>query len=255
MNITIVEDNKALRESLKNHLSQSALTRHVVEEAACVVTALTALKKSKIDVALLDVEIEGGLIFDVLNQIPELDFDIIFLSAHDSYAINAFRYNALNYLLKPIDFNELDRQLDAVYKKNKEIRTHQNLRMQLAELEKNLFLSKTEKIALPAIDGIRFYRYSDISWIKADANYCHFILRSGAKVVVSKPLKEFEDLLEIQGFYRVHKSSMINLSFVQQYIKGDGGTVILEDHSEIQVSRRKKEGLLDALLNHKVMPI
>lgn len=245
MKIAIVEDHEALKQTLKTYLARLPFDLEIVFEADSVTAAYNGFLKHKVDLAILDVEIKEGLIFDALNQLPQLNFEILFLSAHGNYAVNAFEYNALNYILKPLEYAALEKQFFQYYNRQKESTTY--LKQQIAELEHILRNRKVEKIALPSATGVAFYRFTEISWIKADSNYCHFVLKTGKKVVVSKPLKEFVNLLEHQGFYRIHKSYMVNLSFVQQYIKGDGGYVILEDGSEIQVSRRKKEGLLIAL--------
>lgn len=247
MKIAIVEDNKELRNVLKEYLSRLPFSIEIAFEADSVSSAIEGFISHKIDLAILDVEIREGLIFDVLNKVPVIDFEILFLSAHSGYAIQGFEYNAMNYLLKPLKYDALEKQFFNFEERRELKKTTAYLKEQLALLEKVVTDRKVEKIALPSLQGICFYRFHEISWIKSEANYCSFILKTGEQIMVSRPLKEYVHLLESQGFYRTHKSYMVNLSYIQKYIKGDGGSVVLEDGSEVQVSRRKKEGLLRVL--------
>lgn len=247
MKIAIVEDNSSLRKLLKYNINKLPYKTEIIFESTNVLDSIKKFNENNIDLAIVDVEIEGGLIFDVLKSLKTINFEVLFLSAHGSYAINAFEYNALNYLLKPLVYDQLKKQIDYFLKRINYSFSNDFLKNQILNLEKTIHSKKLEKIALPAVDGISYYRFNDITSVKADANYCHFFLKNGTKVTVSKPLKEFQNILEENGFYRVHKSSIINLSYVEKYVKGDGGLVILEDKSEFFVSRRKKEGLLEAL--------
>lgn len=181
MRIAIVEDHSGLRKTLKQHLSQLPYRLEVVFEAASVSDAVKGFITHQIDLAILDVEIQEGLIFDVLNQLPSLDFEILFLSAHGSYAINAFEYNALSFILKPLDYSALEKQFAKYYNRKAEGTAVSALKTQLEQLEKILKQKKVEKIALPSTEGISFYRFDEISWIQADANYCNFILKTGKK--------------------------------------------------------------------------
>lgn len=247
MKIAIVEDNPAVRKVLMEYLQRVPISLEVVFEADSVESAVQGFSQHQVDLAILDVEIKNGLIFEALEQLPKLDFELIFCSAHGSYAVNAFRFSAMNFIVKPLVYEELLEQLEVVNEKLSKRSELVSLKQQLRFLQQVLSEPRTEKIALPGSEGVSFYRFDQISWVEADSNYCNFYMVNGERVLVSKPLKEFADLLEDRGFYRVHKSSIVNLRYVRQYIRGEGGSVILEDGSEVSVSRRKKEGLLKAL--------
>ena len=201
------------------------------------------------DVVFLDVEMPGGTGFNLLESYSNLNFDVIFTTAHDSYALKAIKFAALDYLLKPINFNELLTSLKRLMQKYEGDRGSQHGLQQSYEVMKKSFNDEFNltKIALPSSDGFEFIELSDIVRCEADRSYCNFHLTDRNKVVISKSLKEFEELLEEAGFYRVHKSNMINLSHVKKYVRGAGGHLIMSDDSHVTVSIRKKDHLLSLL--------
>lgn len=247
MKIAFIEDNPLIRKTVSNYLERSDIETEIVFETDNVKDGIKLFKKHTIDLAILDVEINGGLIFDVLNELPSLDFEILFLSSHGSYALDAFRYSAFNFIIKPIDFEQLNLQLLRVSKKRQDQKVTQSLKEQLKFLQSVIHGSTDEKIALPSQKGIDFYRINEIAWVEADSSYCKFHFKNGQEVIVSRPMKEFSDILLRHKFFRTHKSSMINLEFIKQYIKGDGGVIVLENNCEIQVSRRRKDALIEIL--------
>lgn len=203
--------------------------------------ALKKIKELQPDLLFLDVQLPDGSGFDILELLPNLNFNIIFVSAYDKYAINAFKFSAIDYLLKPV---EPDLLVRAIEKSKKEDQ------LKSMEGKLNVLLSNknnVEKIALPSSNGLELIKLNDIIYCQADSNYTIFHLIGGEKILVSRSLKEYDDILSQQGFFRIHQSYLIKLSYVKKYVKGEGGTVILENGKELDVSRRRKEGFLKAI--------
>ncbi|RYY63634.1 MAG: response regulator transcription factor, partial [Chitinophagaceae bacterium] len=177
--------------------------------------------------------------FDMLQKIGSINFEVIFTTAFDQYAINAIRISALDYLLKPID----DEDLGIAIAKCKERMLNKKPSHQFENLFNNLSnknpLDKT--LALSASDGISFIKMSDILRVEANGRYAKFYLLSKETILVSKTLGDFEEILSANQFFRIHDSSIINLNHVRKYIRGDGGTVVLSDNTELDVARRRKE--------------
>jgi two-component system LytT family response regulator len=187
------------------------------------------------------VQLPDGSGFDILELLPNLNFKIIFVSAYDKYAIDAFKFSAIDYLLKPVEPDLLIRAIEKSKKEDK---------LQSMEGKLNVLLSNRkniEKIALPSSNGLELVKVNEIIYCQADSNYTLFHLLDGQKILVSRSLKEYDEILSSQGFYRIHQSYLIKLSFVKKYLKGEGGTVILENGKELDVSRRRKEGFLKAI--------
>jgi two-component system, LytTR family, response regulator len=180
--------------------------------------------------------------FNMLEQLEAIGFDIIFTTAFDQYAIKAFRFSAVDYLLKPIDMDELK---EAVHKFRQR---REGAQPQQYEQFNSLFHQITlKKIALPMQEGLMFVNIDDIIRLQSTSNYTTFYLSNKKSIMVSKTLGDFETLLEPHYFYRTHNSHIINLAHAEKYLKGEGGTVVMSDKSEIEVSRRKKEEFLKKL--------
>ena len=182
--------------------------------------------------------------FDLLNQIDKIDFEIIFVTAHDSFAIRAFKYAAVDYLLKPIKVTEL---IDAVKRADERIKNNQtqdNVKFMLEKVSpvKKVFLNN--KILLPTLGGYNIIEVSDITYCKSESNYTRFHFADGKNLVVSKTLKEFESILLENNFFRIHRSYIINLNCIAKYNKGKGGEVVMKDGAILEVSREKKEEFL-----------
>lgn len=239
----IIDDEKNGRITLHNFLKKYCEQVHVVAEADGVKSGVEQVSKYSPDVVFLDVQMQDGTGFDLLEQIPEINFRVIFVTAYDKYAIQAFKYSAMDYLLKPI---HPDRLVEAVNKLDKDpgfLELHKKLEVLISN--KN----SVEKIALPASDGVRLVRIKDMVRCVSDSNYTTIYLHSGEEVIVTKTLKEYEEILSPLNFYRVHKSHLININYVERYIQGEGGYVVMEDGSEVEVSRRRKEEFLAVLLD------
>ena len=206
---------------------------------------LAAIRSLKPDLVFLDVQMPHMSGFDLLQQLLPLTFEVIFVTAHDQYAIKAIRFSALDYLLKPVDIDDL---MHAV-KKVQERLQHKNSAFQYQSVLNNIQYrsGKIEKLAVPSFEGIDFFNTDDIIYCQADGNYTTLFLKNKQSKLISRNLKDFESLLVESGFCRVHHSSLINMKHIQKYVKGEGGYVILTDNYHVDISRRKKEEFLKLL--------
>lgn len=197
------------------------------------------------DLVFLDMQIHDKSGFDMLNQIQKINFDIIFTTAYEKYAVQAFKFSAIDYLLKPVDADEL---MHAVAKLEERL-----MKNQMAQKIDALFANmKTTQIAqkrigIPTINGIDYVPVGDIVHCRSEVNYTTFFLKDRTKITVAKTLKEYEEILSDYNFLRVHNSHLVNLSYVKNYHKGKGGYLVMADNTEIEVSIRRKDELLKRL--------
>ena len=239
----IIEDDEILRKGLLQMLQVYAPQIEIVGEADTVDTALNQLIQNQPDVVFLDIMLIGGTGFDVLEQyqakMGKPNFQIVFLTAFEEYAIKAFRMSALDYLLKPIDPDELKAVLAKLYKPK-------NQNQELLELL-NIQLNKTnvtKKIALHTAEDIHVVLVHDIVYCQSDNNYTFIYLKNNKKILVSKPLKEYDDLITDEGFLRIHQSYLINQNEIQSFNKSQQ-TVTLCNGIVLPVSSRKKEMVIN----------
>lgn len=201
---------------------------------------VAAVRNIKPNLVFLDIQMPRMSGFEILEQLSPVDFQVIFVSAYDKYAIKAIRFSALDYLLKPIDIDDLIKAVERVKERLKPVpysvqSVLQNSRNPLGRLD---------RIAVPSTEGIDFFDINDIIFLKADDCYTQMHLVNQSVKLISKVLKDFEELLSDSGFCRVHNSYLINLKHVRRYIRGEGGYVILTGNHHIDVSRRRKEEFL-----------
>jgi two-component system LytT family response regulator len=191
----------------------------------------------------LDIEMPYGNAFDLLDKLVPVSFEVIFVTAFNDYAIKAFKYAALDYLLKPINISELKAAVNKVSQRLEE----KNINTRISSLLENFRTENAipQKIALPTIEGCSFENINDIMYLQAEGSYTYIHCKEKTKVLVSKNLKEFEDLLPAVSFCRVHHSNIININFVKKYYKGRGGYVQMEDGATIEISTRKKNDFFD----------
>jgi two-component system LytT family response regulator len=241
--VIIVDDEDGARESLSDLLEKYVPNVKIVAKAESSASAYEKIGKYKPDLVFLDIEMPFGNGFDLLERMQPVDFNIIFVTAYDHYAIKAIKFSALDYLLKPVDLDELRSAVERHRQSPQPVsrESYQNL---LENLEPE---NKTKKIALPDNSGITFVDIDDIIRCESDGNYTRFFLATGRKILVSKTLGEFENLLSDEGFFRVHRSHLINLSKITRFQKSDGGHVELSDGSKVEVSRRKRGAFVEML--------
>ena len=202
------------------------------------------IKDKRPDVVFLDVEMPHGNGFDLLKRMEHIDFGVIFVTAFDHYAIRAIKYSAIDYLLKPIDINELVAAVKKAELQLKSKSINQGLNLLLHNLAQPA--GKLQKLTLPTMEGMIFVDVDDILYCKSDGNYTTFYLLNGQNPMVTRQIGTYEDLLPEPLFCRVHRQYIINVNKVSKYIKGRGGYVVMSDGKIIDVSVRKKEDFLNA---------
>lgn len=247
MRIVIVEDEKRIRKSLINVLKLHYPNAIVVAEAEDVSNGIEIIKMHNPDVVLLDIKILGGSGFDLLKQLKPFNFKVIFITAFDQYAVQAFKFCAMDYLLKPVVPEEL---IEALRKAEHLLNTESS-KIKLDVLMGNMsaLARETKKIVLNTHDKMLVISLSEVVRCEADGNYTLFILMNKKAILVSRPLKEYDEMLSPFGFFRSHHSHLVNLSFIDRLEKRDGGILIMKDGSEAMVSSRKQAELM-AALNH-----
>jgi two-component system LytT family response regulator len=235
----VIDDEPHGIKTLSHHLEKSGMTE-IVFTAETSADGLNQLQKNKIEILFLDIEMPGLNGFEMLNELKEIDFKVVFVTAYNQYAIKAIKMNALDYLLKPVDKKELDETLQKFLQQS--IPTSKE---QLAQLHAYTENKMQDTLALSTLEGLHFIKIPDIVFLEADDCYTYVYLKANKKFVICKTLSHFEDLLEGQpDFFRAHKSYIINLQFIQQYIRGDGGEIIMTDGKHIALSRNRKNDFL-----------
>lgn len=240
----IVDDELKSRESLSVILSDFFEGIDVVAMCQNVSEAKLQIRQHRPDVIFLDIQMQRETGFDLLMSLEHIDFEVIFTTAHSEYAIKAFKFSAIDYLLKPIDINDLTEAINKVRQRRKS-----DIAVRLEQLFHNLKPAQSQqyKIGLPAGDGLVFVKAEDILYCEADSNYTKIFCRDGSKYVVSRTLKEYDELLSEHDFFRIHNSYLINLNCIKKYIRGEGGQVIMNNDTTLDVSKRRKEAFLSRL--------
>ena len=236
----IVDDEQHCINRLCDQLNN--LCKNTVEVAgtfSSVETAIAGINKHKPDLLFLDVQLNESTGFDLLSRLPEINFEVIFITAYDHYAIKAFKFSAIDYLLKPVDPDDL---LQAINKVQNTLERHE-LSKKFDALFQNLKSAgtTTRKITVPTSKGLIFIAVNDIIRCEADVNYTTIYLKDKQQVLVAKTLKEFDEILSDHQFFRIHNSHRINLNYIRSYHKGKGGYVILTDNTSLEVSTRRRD--------------
>lgn len=239
----IIDDEQESRNTIFNILKNYCSHVTVVAQAANVREGLSVISDLQPNVVFLDIQMPDGSGFDLLASLPEINFQVIFVTAFDQYALKAIRFSALDYILKPVDPQIL---IEAVNKIQVPAINLETVTHQISTLLRNN--NGFERITLPTLEGLKFINIKDIIRCEADNNYTHFFLNSGKKILVTKTLKEYDESLSGLDFIRVHQSHLVNVKFVDRYIKGEGGVIVMADGSEVEVSRRRKEGFLNKMM-------
>lgn len=206
---------------------------------------ISLIRKVKPELVFLDIEMPYGNAFDLLDKLMPVNFEVVFVTAFNDYAIKAFKYSAIDYLLKPVNITELKTAVQKVITRLEK----NNVQSKLNEFLQNIksgfpTTTNTNKIALPTGDGSYFEDINNIMYLEASGNYTYIFCRGKSKIVVTKKIKEFEDTLPKNIFIRVHNSSIVNINFVKKYFNGRGGHVVMEDGMQIQIAARKKAEFL-----------
>jgi two-component system LytT family response regulator len=243
----IIEDEKKSRELLEKLVLKNCPDVKIVGMADSVESGVELVRKAKPRLLFLDIEMPDGSGFDVLKQVQDLSFDVIFITASDRYAINAIKYSALDYLLKPVDIEELKAAVKKISEKDNGISGMENLKFLLQNFRKND--EQYTRITLPTGNAYEIVNVKDIIRCEADGNYTNFFLVDKRKMIVTMGLKHYEDMLPPDDFFRIHNHHLVNVNHVSRVLKEDGGYAIMSDGSKIEISRRKKDSFLERIHN------
>lgn len=236
----IIDDEDSGRNTLRGMLEKYCPEIEVRGTADGVATGVDLILRSRPDLVFLDIQMGDGTGFDLLEQVKAIPFKLVIVSAFDEFALQAFQHSAINYLMKPVNPALLIENVAKVVA----LRADENMRAMFHSMMADNHL---EKVALPSQQGIRFVRAEDITRCESSGSYTIVHMLDGEQIAVTKNLKHFSQILVQKGFFRCHHSHLVNLNFVREYIRGEGGTLILQDNKEIEVSRRRKLDLLRAL--------
>ncbi|WP_109853470.1 LytTR family DNA-binding domain-containing protein [Aquimarina sp. AU58] len=242
MKVVLIEDNPAARRNFLELLNEYCPNVDFIGEATNVAEGVALITASKPDLVFLDIEMPDGTGFDVLRKLPEINFQVIFASSHEKYALRAIKFSALDYLLKPIDPEEL---VEAIKKAKSELEHHKTpQRVQTLIDNINEQSKEPTRLVLKDKYGIQIVFVKDIMHLEANGSYTKFFIHKQDSLLVSKGLKEYENILSSQQFFRCHQSHLVNLDYLLRYDKRDGDYLVLKDKNKIPLATRKKEILL-----------
>ena len=240
----IIDDEPECLRSLEHDLNTHCPQVEVIESYGSGKTGIKGINQHRPDVIFLDIDMPYINGFDLIEMVPDVDFEVIFTTAHDKYAIQAFRISAVDYLLKPIDATSLKEAVSKVQSLREKGSSPKQLQF-LIEQIKDLETNNVKRIALPTMDGLEFIKLDDILYCQSDGAYSNVHFIDGSKMYISKTLRFLEDTLCNFHFFRVHNSFIVNLNYVRKYSKTDGGALVLTTGDRIRVSRTKKDELLN----------
>jgi two-component system LytT family response regulator len=240
----IVDDEFKSRESLKSLIERFCDNIEVSATCHNGDEAVAAIETVKPDIVFLDIQLQKETGFDILQRLDKIDFEVIFTTAYSEFAIKAFSFSAIDYLLKPVEIASLRKAIEKARK-----RIVGNISERVAHLAETMKTTsfRHSRLAIPSNDGLVFIVVGEILYCEASGNYTNIYMDDNRKFVVSRTLKEYEDLLEEQDFFRIHNSHLINLNAIKKYIRGEGGQVVMKNDKTLDVSKMKKKGFLDKI--------
>ncbi len=238
----IIDDEAHMRQTLEKMVGSFCPNIKMVATADSVKSGVEKIGNLHPDLILLDIKMKDGTGFDLLKQLQPVDFKVIFITAYNQYAIKAFKFSAIDYLLKPVDPDELTEAVNKV-----ESVMQKDFNTQLGALEENILSQDkaNRKIILKTMDNVHLVKTRNINYCESEGSYCAIHLLNGKKILVSNVLKDYDELLKDAGFYRVHKSFLINIRHIERFEKADGGYVVLENEIKVPVASRKREELME----------
>ena len=243
----LIDDEVHCTESLALLLAKSHSEFKIIGKFNEAKQALTFLNDQQVDLVFIDIEMPGMNGFELLSSVNNLNFDVVFVTAYDQYAIKAFTYSAISYLLKPVDHDDLDETITRWKEKQNKTLALNQLHM-MHDLLTNTHKLKT-KVALPTSDGLEFIEIKNIMRCESESNYTRLYCNDKTRHLICRTLKEVEKVLQESGFVRVHHSHLINPQYIKKFVRNDGGYIIMDDGEQISVSRTKKDRLFE-LFNH-----
>ncbi|MGD0342137.1 MAG: LytTR family DNA-binding domain-containing protein [Bacteroidales bacterium] len=235
----IIDDEQNAVDFMISVIDEYCSDLEVVGQAGTVNEGVAVITSRKPDLVLLDVEMPDGTGFDLLEFFPDKDFDVVFITAFNHYAIRAIKFSAVDYILKPVNINEFIESMKKVVQRRSDSNLHSNDNYRI--LLENLKTPAPSRLAIPTADGMEYLNPKEIIRIEADGSYSWFHLTGERKILVSRNLKEFQDLLGDRSFFRSHNSCLINLKYVKKYVKKDGGYIEMQDGSQMPISRNRKD--------------
>jgi two-component system LytT family response regulator len=241
----IIDDETNSRNALRQKITKHCPDIMVISECENGEEGIKNIESQKPDIVFLDVEMPRMNGFTMLQQLKNKDFEVIFITAYDHYAIKAIKFSALDYLLKPVEVEDLKNAVEKATQKRKQIKGNNRVELLL----QNFLEEKAahQRIAISSMEGLQFVPTDDIIYLEANSNYTIFYIAGNRKITAAKTLKDFEDMLPASLFIRIHHSYLINKNGIEKYIKGDGGQVVMKNGVVLDVARRKKEEFLKAI--------
>lgn len=244
MKVVVIEDQPTLRKNLIHQIVRADKGFYVIGEADSVSRGVQLIKKDNPDIVFMDIEILEGTSFDILDQLKEIDFKIVFVTAHGHFAIKAIKYSAFDFLLKPYKQEELYETLEKLKETSGD---DEDYKQKFELLFNELNGKKNKKIAISSLESVKFISVDDIIRIEAERSYCKIFLSDKKEILSSKNMHHYELMLSDQNFVKIHRSHIINLNYVDTVLKSNGGFVKLNNGDEIPISRRKKEYFLQVI--------
>ncbi|MEM1338367.1 MAG: response regulator [Bacteroidota bacterium] len=241
----IVDDEQHCIDRLLLLLEAHSETVNVIGTCNSVKAAKALFEREKPDIIFLDIQLNALTGFDLLTQIDNSEVEVIFTTAFDNYAIQAFKFSALDYLLKPLDAADLNATLERLISQKGLKNASRKIETLLYNFNKNI--QQEKRLAIPTMEGLDMIEVKHIIYLQSDANYTHIHILANKKITAPKTLKYFEEILDERLFFRVHKSYLVNVSFISSYVKGKGGYVVLSEGSKLEVAVRRKDELLKRL--------
>ncbi len=242
LNAVIIDDEKNALDVLEMQLTQFCKEVNIAAKCDGGEKGIAAIKKLNPDIVFLDIEMPHKNGFDVLKATSQFNYDVVFTTAYDQFAIKAFKFSAIDYLLKPIDIVELQQAVEKVKNKKGGNNLDEKIKTLFSQMQSS---QQHNKIALPYGEAMQLVDAEEIIRCESDSNYTHIFLKTGKKITVAKTLKEIEETLDGLSFYRIHQSHLVNMQHISKVIKGDGGYVVMDDGTNITISRNKKEAFMD----------
>ena len=241
----IIDDEQRTRELIAKMIESFDLGIEAIPRGENVKSGLEAIASIQPDLVFLDIQMPDGTGFDLLKAVPEKNFEVIFITAHEEFAIKAIKFSALDYILKPVDPEELRAAVErALESMNTEVEPQQ-----FEALQNNIQPNQKRRLVLKTQESVHVVDLDQIIRCEADRNYTSFFLKEGRKILVSRTLKDYETLLTGHNFLRVQQSHLINLNYVDRYDKGNGGAVVMKDGSEVPLSPAKRDIFFQILEN------
>ncbi len=245
--VVIIDDENRTRELIAKMIDSFGFDVIAIPEGKNVKSGIEAIEKHQPDIVFLDIQMPDGTGFDVLASIPNKNFEVIFITAHEEFAIKAIKFSALDYLLKPVDLSELKASLEKALEK---LETKNKVEdEQFDVLHNNMKPNEKKRLVLKTQESVHVVELDQIIRCESDRNYTSFYLIDNKRILVSKTLKEYEMLLSGHNFLRVQQSHLVNLNYIDRYDKKDGGAVVMKDGSEVPLSPAKREVFFQRLEN------